>query len=330
MFGPADQKKTLSKLADTALLVVGGACLLCVLPAGAKAQDGTASQIVADRFDPIAHPFAVTGAPTSGYRGLAAGDEKQGWSVWTSAAASWFEKDYAPAKTDSTSQIVSFGADRKIYDRLTVGLSLSYIRTEADTIYNGGETTSNGVSVLPYVAWRLNDWLSLDASAGYSFTKTDQDRDSLGVTVTGNYLSHAVTGALNLNAAKWYGPVMTSAKLGLFASASKRTAFTESDGTVNRDNVDTLLQAKAGVTVGYLMRPLMPYLSATYVYDLNALSPTVAGEPDDRDELRLKLGTHILGKGKWQNISGGLSVSHHVGREKRHYSAASLNLRIRF
>lgn len=293
-----------------------------------------ASQVVAHRFAPVANAFDLPGAPGTGSapQGLAGGDTPmlKDWSVWGSLVGRHTENDFAPEEEDSDIWSFTMGADRPVGDRTTLGVSLTASFEDASTAFGTGSRDAESVYIAPYAKFRLNDWLNADVSLGYGYTGTDRVRSVFGAPVTGSYDSHTVFGAANLTAAKWQGAWLMSGVIGLSGSSTRREAFVESDGTVNASDTSDLLQARVGGTIGYLARPMLPYVSAEYINDIEDDPSAVAGAPNDRDEFKVTLGSHIYGSGDNQNMSGGFAVSQSFGRDGKDDISASLSLRIAF
>jgi len=294
----------------------------------------TAEQI-SRRFAPVANAFSVPGAPTgtaTGSEGLAGGDVMllDGWSVWGSLVGRRTENSFAPEQQDSDIWTLSMGMDRPVSDRITLGVSVTGTMEDSTTAFGTGSRDTGSVYISPYANFKLNDWLSADVSLGYGYADADQVRSVFGAPVTGSYDSDTLFGAANLTASKWSGAWLMSGAVGLSASSTKRHAFVESDTTVNPSDSSQLIQGRIGGTLGFWTEPLLPYLSAEYVYDLDDNPSTVAGAPNDRDEFRVTLGSHIYGTGDNQKLSGGLSISHTIGRKSKEDTSANFSMRIAF
>lgn len=304
----------------------------------ARAGAATASQIL-QRFSPVGNAFALPGAPrrTEGLgegaaQGLAGGDMAvlKGWSLWGSVVGGSTQNSFAPEQQKGTVWTLSTGADRPISETTTMGVSLTFTHEGADTAFGTGTRSTNSVYLAPYASFKLNDWLSADVTLGYGHTDTNQKRDFLGTPVTGSHSSHSLFGAANLTASKWHGATLLSGVVGLSGSSTRRGSFTESDGTVNLSSKSQQLQARIGGTIGYYMEPMLPYLSVEYIYDLKQERSLLPGAPNDRDEFRVTLGSHIYGTGANKNLSGGFAVSHSFNRSDKKATNVSLNLRLAF
>ncbi|MCT4656647.1 MAG: autotransporter outer membrane beta-barrel domain-containing protein [Cohaesibacter sp.] len=285
------------------------------------------ARIVSDRFSPIQNAFDIPGAPGSGgVTGLASGDVPSGMSVWGSVANSWSGDNFSATDSGTVSQTATIGLDKAITDRITVGASVTYSHSDTDTNYTVGSIESNGFTLMPYASMQITDWLSADASFGYSRTNTDQTVGG----VSSDYDTDGYIGSFNLNASKWYGSVIASATAGLMVNSNKRASYTDSNGIVYQSSSDDLTQANVGLTLGYWMEPMMPYVSVGYAYDIDAEKPSTPGASDDADEFKLSVGSHIYGSGEWQHVTGGVSLSTVVGRENKESTTAGLNLKVAF
>ncbi len=302
-----------------------------------SAQQASALQMahaIANRFSPVANAFAYPGAPSSEAEispvAFTASDSLKGLSIWSSFANSWQRNRQAIVKSRGTNQTITFGIDYAISSMLTIGLSGNYSHSDTDTIFNGGYTRSNNGSVVPYVNLTLTEWLSADISAGYSFGHTKQNRIVFGAPSRSSYDTHGWLLSANLNAARWYGSWMFSAKGGLFINSNHQASFIESNGTVHTSSDSKLTQVSLGGTVSYYMAPVMPYASLTYKYDLVRDKPVTPGVSDDRDEFELGAGFHVYGTGEWKNLTGGLSVTTVLGRSHKRNTTLAVNLRYSF
>ncbi|MEB8388559.1 autotransporter outer membrane beta-barrel domain-containing protein [Rhodobacteraceae bacterium KMM 6894] len=291
------------------------------------------TSILSQRFSPVTNAFSIPGAPGSGTaQGLAGGDAAlpDGWSIWSSVVGRHTENNFAPEEQSSDIWTLSMGADRAISAMTTLGVSLTFSREDGDTAFGTGTKNADSMYIAPYANFKLNDWLTADVSVGYGYTDSSQMRSPFGAPISGSYDSQSLFGAANLTASKWNGPVLMSGVIGLSGSSTDRSSFVESDGTVNASDTSELLQARVGGTLGFWAEPMLPYVAAEYVYDLDYDRSTVPGAPNDRDEFRLTLGSHIYGKGDNQDVSGGLSITHAFGRDGKDDTSANLSLRIAF
>ncbi len=293
------------------------------------------TNVISDRFSPVSNALSLPGAPGNGQpqaQGIAGGDPDllKGWSLWGSTSARHSENSFAPEQQKSNSWSLTAGADRPISDTTTLGVSVTLSRDNADTAFGTGTRDTNAIHVSTYANFKLNDWLAADVSLGYGYTDTKQMRTVFGAPVTGSYKGHSVFGAANLKASKWQGPWLISGVVGLSGSSTRRDGFVESNGTVNAAGRSDLLQARIGGTIGYYSAPMLPYLSAEYIYDLDFDRSLAPGATNDRDEFRVTLGTHIYGTGDNQNLSGGIAISHSFGRDNKDDTSVNLSLRIAF
>lgn len=292
------------------------------------------TSILSQRFSPVANAFSLLGAPDAGMapQGLAGGDPAmlKDWSVWGNLSGRQTENNFAPEQQKSDIWTLSMGADRPVGADTTLGVSLSLTGEDADTAFGTGTRSADSLFIAPYANFKLSDLLSADVSLGYGYTYTNQMRNPFGAPVTGSYDSHSIFGSANLTAAKWQGATLMSGVIGLSGSSTRRDSFVESDATVNPSSTSDLLQARLGGTVGYYAEPMLPYVSVEYVYDLKQERSAVPGAPNDRDEFRVTLGSHIYGRGDNKNLSGGISLNHSFDRDSKEDTSASLSLRIAF
>lgn len=292
-----------------------------------------AAEAVHMRFSPVQNALDLPGAPVRGTaaQGMAAGDGLAGWSGWGSLGFTSDKNTFAATAKKSSSQTLSLGMDRALGDKITGGVLLSISHDSTDTTYNGGNIKTLSATIAPYASFQLNDWLSADLSAGVGTGHADQSRVAFGTTVTGSYRNTTVFGTASLKASKWYDSTwLLSGTLGIIGSRTERSGFTESDGTVNDKSTSRLIQSNIGGTVGYWASPALLYATANYVYDIKHPAPTVIGASNDRDELQVSLGAQFYGQDKWENLTGGLSLSHTMGRSQRENTSLNLSARLKF
>lgn len=297
-----------------------------------------ATQPIARRFGPLADPFSLPGAPgatdLAGYTGLSAGEGAGGWSVWGAGSVSILENTFFADRWDGTSVTGAFGLDRKVAERVTVGLSVSGARTDLDTPYNGGDAVTDGLTVLPYVAVSITDWLSADLSAGWAWYETRTTRVFAGTTIRGTQPSNGYVVAGNVVASRWVGTMLVSTTAGFVASRDDRAQFAESDGTVVAASASDLVQARIGGTIGWYVEPVLASIGVTYVNDVvreRTIVPGAALQPaNDRDAFVLEGALTVYGAGAAEGLTASLKASTELGREDLPSSTFGFDLRFAF
>lgn len=296
---------------------------------------------IAMRFNPIFDPrrFPVAGRAASaalpdGFTSMACGEENRGVSFWVNGARNKIEDDFAATAYDGYSSSLAVGGDYRLGDLAVAGLSITFADTDIDTPSNAGHSETKGYTLMPYANFILSDWLSADVSVGYAWNDTDMRRVQAGTLVDGSQDSEGWIAVANLNAQKWYNLLFLSAKAGVLYNQDKRSAFTESNGTVIVGRTNNLTQANVGGAVGYWLAPVMPSLSVTYTYDLDRQDQEIAGggpQPaNDKDGLTIGVAVSYYGSGALAGASVALSATTELLREDMTNNGISLNARYAF
>jgi hypothetical protein len=267
-------------------------------------------------------PSASSGmAATLGSGGVNAGDslELAGFSIWTAFGRSHFESTASNAPYAADNSVFTLGVDRSFAERWLVGMTLSYETTDTSTFYNGGGQQTDGFGIAPYAVVALTDILSIDMAGGISFLDTSQQR--IGQTPTGgverirsSFDSERWFGTVNLNAARDYGLLALSGRIGYLYLNETQDAYSETGtGTAAQalrpravgEREVSLGQAYAGVEVAGRFERAMPYLGALYRNDLSREDGSAAGGlPNnvgqtltrDRDEIEFTAGVRWFGE----------------------------------
>lgn len=311
------------------------------VPASAAAELNhgiVATRAIAQRFSPFAGALDLPGAPgfaaLGGSTGMAAGDVSGRWSGWVSGNIGSQRDTFVGTASSGTTASIGAGLDWKATQAVTLGVSVTGSRTDQTTRYNGGSSDTDGLTVMPYVAGSLTDWLSYDVALGYSWNRTDQHRTTAGVVVSGDSRADGYVASANLNAARWYGSVLVTAKAGLVASRTARAAFLESDGTLVRSSASDLVQGRFGVGAGYWLAPVLLSTSVTYVNDFDRTDVRLPGAalqpPNDRDGFVLEAGLTLYGTGAAEGLTASLTASTEVGRRKQESFNVGANVRFAF
>jgi uncharacterized protein with beta-barrel porin domain len=269
--------------------------------------------------------------------GLAAGDAPSlaGFSIWTGYGRSNFRGDAARAHYEGDNSTWTVGADRIVAERWLVGLSLSYEDTDTRTFYNGGGQQIDGFGFAPYVGVSINEFLSLDAAGGMTFTETDQGR--VGLTPLGaieeirsRFDAERWFGTVNLNAHHDVGTLALNGRIGYLYVEETQDAYRETGTggalqalrprTVGEREV-SLGQVYAGGEIAGRFERAMPYLGALYRNDVSREDGAAAGGlpaaigrtlTPDRDEVELTAGLRWFG----ENVFGSVEYLKTIGRER--------------
>ena len=255
--------------------------------------------------------------------GLSAGDSAKGISGWASITSGNISDDTVGLDYDSDTRNFAVGFDTQVNKKLLTGVSLSYSNTTVDSDFNNGESDGDTYTLAPYVAYKIDDTFSIDGSLGYSWAKTDLERNNGTVTGTQDGTSYFYT--VNAKATHWYDNLNVSGRVGYLYLNSDQDGFTESDSTVVASSDNELGQLQLNASVAYYTENVMPYFSVTYENDLT--STDIVGAANDENGLVYNIGASFYNSGA---ISGGVAYSQVSGRDNIDNNSISANIAMQF
>ena len=258
-------------------------------------------------------------SPASGENAMA-----EGWSLWLSASPADLHNRLPATRAKGYTILSTLGLDKQVSPRLTLGLGLDNGYSRVRTIHNNGHARTRNHGLNLFLHYRFNDWLSADVQGGYVYQHQKLDRRNAITLFLGRRHSHGTSGSAALNAAKWLSSsILLSGRLGLIGSYTKWGRYTEQSilGVVPRPGTkEKLLQGVVEAGVGLWQEGFMPYLKASYNYDLYRKGGV---HMPDRDDFTFTGGFYLFGPKGTQGLSLGASGSVIVGRSKqRHYLSA--------
>ncbi len=263
-------------------------------------------------------------------RGLAAGDHLDvPFGAWVSGSYSFSEDDSVAAfKSDRIN--LTGGLDATMNDNLILGLAFGLETTDSKTTSNNGQADTYGYTVAPYLAYLIDDTLSVDFAAGYSFLSHDQARGPQR-SITSDTNSNRVFFAGNGNWGQTYGNWYVSARAGITWLSSELDAVVESDGSFVPGSVFRIGQVSLGGEAAYSYGEWEPYVGATFNH---AYSKTrrlfgggVTAPDDDRSDLLLNTGVRFFGD---SGLSGGAEYSTLLLRDNFIEHSFQFNIRAEF
>ena len=263
-------------------------------------------------------------------RGLAAGDHLDvPFGAWVSGSYSFSEDDSVAAfKSDRIN--LTGGLDATLNDNLILGLALGLETTDSKTIANNGQADTYGFTIAPYLAYLINDTLSVDFAAGYSRLSHDQARGPQR-SITSDTNSKRLFFAGNGNWGQTYGNWYVSARAGITWLSSELDAVTESDGSFVPGSVFRIGQVSLGGEAAYSYGEWEPYVGATFNH---AYSKTrrqfgagITAPDDDRSDLLLNTGVRFFGD---SGLSGGAEYSTLLLRDNFTEHSFQFNIRAEF
>ncbi|MEO5339824.1 MAG: autotransporter domain-containing protein [Magnetococcus sp. MYC-9] len=227
----------------------------------------------------------------------------------------WANYDHTRASDDNAgvdSRLNNFivGGDRKISDKLAVGGAFSYQNTERSLARSDAEAWT----VTPYMAYLINDNLSVDAMVGYTWM--NEENPLGGRFDTRRYFAASNLSAFTTDLDRW--------------EIGGHVGFLFADDTVDAyggapQNAISFLQAKTGVEASYAVhKSAQTYFTMDYEQDL--VYEAAPGTYDDAGFVgglgaRFDLSSALLGD---------LRYGKSFGRRNFDQDAFTANLRMNF
>ncbi|MBF0161072.1 MAG: autotransporter outer membrane beta-barrel domain-containing protein [Magnetococcales bacterium] len=291
--------------------------LLCASTAAARTTQlrssagqtvGLLSQRAAGTVRSLRSSANTTAQMNGTLTGLSAGSAAGKTGVWANYDHTRTGDDVAGVDTKLNNFVL--GGDYKVMSKLAVGAALSYQETDPSL----ASSDSVAWTVAPYAAYLINDNMSVDAVAGYTWLDTDSP---LG----GGYDTRRYFVASNLNAfttdlEQWE----IGGHVGFMFAKDDIDSY---QGAAQNDI--SFLQAKTGIETAYsVTKGIQPYLNLDYEQDL--VYEANPGTYDDAGfvsglGVRFDLPSSLLGE---------LRYGKTYGRKNFEQDALTANLRMNF
>jgi len=263
----------------------------------------------------------------SSITGLSSGGELASHGLWTSVSASALDNSFISTEYDGTLFLGMVGYDYRINKNLLLGASLGYESTDIDTRFNNGTVRSSALTVSPYAAFRIFDFLSIDVILSYSFLDYDTTRPA----VTGGYDADRYMVSSNLNYYYLTGNWNFNARFGYMYTKENADGFTESNGNRVQSEDTRIGEFQIGGKVGYLINKFEIFIGAYYIYDSTMTKTTVlAGQrrpSNDKSEVEGFAGINLFANDT-VNLSAEVSTS--MGRDDVDNTSVLLNVSFAF
>ena len=263
-------------------------------------------------------------------RGLSAGDHLDvPFGVWLAGSYSDSEDDsVAPFKAERVN--LTGGIDATFAEDLIVGLSLGVEGSDTRTSANNGQSDTYGFTVAPYLAYLINDTLSVDFAVGYSRLSHDESRGA-GRAITGDTNTRRVFAAGNGNWSTTYDNWYLSARAGITWLSSDLDDFTESDGTFVPGSTFRVGQVSVGGEAAYSYNEWEPYVGTTvnhaYTKTRRLFTAGTTAPEDDRTDVLVNAGVRFFGA---NGMTGGFEYSTLLLRDDYTEHSFQLNFRADF
>lgn len=261
--------------------------------------------------------------------GRAAGSADKKFGSWMQGSYASVENSQAGLQMDGNVYNLVGGLDYKLTDRALIGVSLGYENLDLTTTFNNGSTKSDGLSIIPYFGFQLNNTWSISASGGYGMLNYDVVRNT---NVRGSYDAERWFVSGNLNGSYGFGRWAVMPTLGVMYLEEKSDAYTESTGGLVGSNTSKLGRLSFGGNIGYAFEKVMPYVKVVGEYDFEKNAPVALGNGtfsnDDELGAQLGLGINFFGLGSFSGNVEGAYLS--AGRQDLDVWSVSARLRASF
>ena len=198
--------------------------------------------------------------------GVSSGEAASPVGIWVNGGWSHLSSSQSATKYDGNVFTGSFGADYAITDSVMAGAALTVENSQMNTAFNQGHLDGGGVSLTPYVAWRITDKLGLSLLAGHSWLGESEDR-TVGGNAAGSYGSRRWMAASNLIYNTAINDWAVNLHGGYRWALETADAFTESDTTAVGKSQTHVGEASAGARASRVIDNFEPYAGATLLHD---------------------------------------------------------------
>lgn len=258
------------------------------------------------------------GAFNAAASGLAAGNGSLVNGVWGNVTLNRLSDDTPGLPTEGNTVTGIIGYDRLLWeDRWLLGLGFIVDHSSFSTVYNAGDLDTTSYGVVPYVAWRATDELTLNFIANYSFGSADTTRVTpAGASATGSYDTRRwfLQGGIDYEIIK--GNWAFGARTELSYGEESNDGYTESIGNVVGEQTNVLGTWRIGGQVGYTFTLdeagggfAEPYVMFGYELDFERtqirVPVGVAPHANDNDQFNIGGGMNVYIGDNWSaNIEG--------------------------
>jgi hypothetical protein len=296
---------------------------------------GTSSQIIAvtpqidmvrmaiqERLAPRGRRSSIALAP--GVRGMAAGEEKGGYSGWAGYSGGEAELQGPEVRSSIDVSSISLGYDLAWSKTVTAGVSLSLERSRMRYWFSlpGARGEGHVVSLAPYVGWSIAPGLTADLILGFARGENDHVMDPDTRVFAGSQGVRRQILAASLNQQWQRGSIEWAVRGGVLGTRQRNQAYLLGPSAVDASDSDTT-RLQLGLQATHVGGSFLPYAGITHAYDLARPSDGSLG----RSGTMLSLGA------LWtphRALTASLSYQREVGRSGSDNDLFMLNLMARF
>jgi len=293
----------------------------------ALAISSAVSSAISGRLAPGVTRFSLNGSKPTGAAAAPGGER---WNGWFSLAESRVGYSFQPLQSSGYTTMALAGVDYTFGNDVIVGVAASWDRTRIGTSFNGGDLSSNGYMVSPYLAVRLTSSWLLDASFGIGRADLKQTDNSFAGGLNGTSTDDRSFGTLSLSYAHVVGKWALTGRGTYLYTQDKISTSTLSNGFVVPSTSITLGQVRFGGQASYDAGVIRPYIGLYYFNDTQRANQAAVGgqtAANDRDGYTLQIGANFFSKGP---VSGGVMYSTDQNRSQVKNDLWMANIGIRF
>ena len=193
----------------------------------------------------------------SGGTGKSGGSAATANGVWIQGLWSNIDKSKSGLELNGNVYNALAGIDHRFENDVVVGMAFGYERTDLNVKFNSGSLESNGITVAPYMGFKVTPNWSVDLSVGY--TRLDYDTTNGLNGTSGSFNADRYFGAANLVGAYASGNWRFQPRTTLSYSREDQDGYTESNGSQVESDTLLLGRLAAGSKVGYAFENFLPY-----------------------------------------------------------------------
>ncbi len=255
--------------------------------------------------------------------GLNAGDGiSMPIAIWVDATYSSLDNDSPTEAFDGDTLTSLVGVDVVPFENFVVGVAVGVETTDLDLSTSNGDKETDGVTGFVYAGYQFNEYVGVDALAGYGAFSTDlSEQRSGGGVVTGDYDSNRYLFSANLNGTYQYDQVLFTGTVGYLFTQENVDSYTASDGVEVDPGNTNLGQGVLGLEVGYVFDTVYPYIRGQIENDF----VTESGA----DSTGGNIGAGVF-YSPMTNLTLGANTSYDVGREDETNFSIGVSARYQF
>ncbi len=197
---------------------------------------------------------------------------------------------------------VSGGIDHWFRTDLLAGVSAGYSSVALDTDFNDGRYDEDGYTLAPYFVYTPFDWLVLNASAGYTYSRIDQSQNRSTTVAESNPNAHTLYLSVGAKGTYRLDKITVAGSVGYVRSRRRVDSFTDSQGAFTEFVTSNTSLVRTGAEAAYALtlnpnNLLTPFVTAQGTFEFQDLT--------NNDPVAAEVG----GGATWTSRSLGMTAS---------------------